>query len=66
MTMAAFADRPTHRCDPRGCVHLICEGCHLPVCGPDDGWRTSNGRVYVCEPCLERHRRQWMKAEARS
>lgn len=25
---------------------------------------TTTGRVYVCEDCLERHRRAWMKAEA--
>lgn len=36
--MAAYPDRPTHRCSPSGCTHLVCEACHLPVCGPDDGW----------------------------
>lgn len=65
MTIAAFADRPSHRCDPRGCSHATCEGCGA-ACGPDDGWKTTTGRVYVCEDCLERHRRAWMKAEARA
>lgn len=51
------------RCTERLHVHRPCEGCGAP-CGPDDGWRTTTGRVWVCGVCLERHRAAWMRDKA--
>lgn len=55
-------------CPPSDCHHAPalqpCEGCRRRVCGPDDGWRTTSGRVYVCSSCLARARRGWMASSA--
>ncbi len=41
-----------------------CSGCHRNVCGPDDGWKTTTGRVYACGACVARTRRAWMSTKA--
>ena len=43
-----------------------CEGCRRRNCGPDDGWKTSTGRVYVCADCYARTRRGWVGSAAKA
>lgn len=62
MTMAGNVHRAP--CPPTACTHAPeprpCTGCGRRVCGEDSGWKTTTGRVFVCDPCLDRHRRAWM------